>query len=193
MQGRVSKSLKRESSPARTGGRSPCVLTRTWGKHLHLPRGCFRLASNGEGRAPTLIEVGRMRSESDKTNTRMKTRRGVVRRADSEGTRRSPSWGEDSFLSPNKSRPEPAPSTAQWRGTGGTKEQGVRSPSGNSPRRMPSGAPALGADAPQTIRPSTEYLVFLAEPLSAHSPSSRAKLATGHAFKKVLSPPTLKV
>ena len=144
-------------------------------------------------RLDELLPGRRHGTESTPPPTLMKTRKGVVRRADSEGTRRSPSWGKDSFLPPNKSRPEPAPSTAHWRGTGGTKEQGVRSPSGNSPRRMPSGAPALGADAPQTIRPSTEYLVFLAEPLSAHSPSSRAKLATGHAFKKVLSPPTLKV
>ena len=64
------------------------------------------MSVHGEGRAPTLNEVDESRSGSDKINTKMKTRRGVVRWAESEGTRMSPSWGEDSFLSPNKSRPE---------------------------------------------------------------------------------------
>src|SRR3989344_9132307 len=89
---------------------------------------------------------GGIEAEATPPHTLMKWRKGVVRRADSEGTRRSPSWGEDAFLPPNKSRPEPAPSTAQWRGTGGTKEQGVRSPSGNSPEAAAEGGIAFRSE-----------------------------------------------
>ena len=49
---------------------------------------------------------GGKEAEATLPTTLMKTRRGVVRRVESEGTRMNPSWGEDSFLSPNKSRPE---------------------------------------------------------------------------------------
>lgn len=51
-------------------------------------------------------ESGGIEAEATPRHTLMKTRRGVVRRVESEGTRMNPSWGEDSFLSPNKSRPE---------------------------------------------------------------------------------------
>ncbi len=77
--------------------------------------GLFPLASMAKGRAPTRLE-GTFSKVT--TTPLMKTRKGVVRRADSEGTRRSPSWGKESFLPPNKSRPELSPtgeSARIWR------------------------------------------------------------------------------
>jgi hypothetical protein len=56
-----------------------------------------------------------------------------VRRADSEGTRRSPSWGKDSFLPPNKSRPELLRATQECEEQAAQTNLGARSHSGNSP------------------------------------------------------------
>src|SRR3989344_8023138 len=120
---------------ARVGG-VPCTHG-TWGKHLHLPRAVSARSVHALGRTPPQSKARNQKAEAIPPTILMKTRRGVVRWADSVGTRRSPSWGEDSFLSPNKSRPELPSRREGVRGTGGTKEQGVRSPSGNSPRRMP--------------------------------------------------------
>ena len=63
---------------------------------------------------------GGFEAEATPLPTLMKTRKGVVRRADSEGTRRSPSWGKDAFLPPNKSRPELPTRREGVRGIGGS-------------------------------------------------------------------------
>mgnify|MGYP001607196571 CR=1 FL=1 len=49
---RTPRISERESSRARMGGRSPCVITRTWGKHLHLPRAVSARSVHALGRTP---------------------------------------------------------------------------------------------------------------------------------------------
>ena len=128
----------------------------TRGKHLHLPRGCFRLASNGEGRAPTLIEVWRVSSGSDKTNSLMK-RGGVVRRADSEGTRRS-ELGR--VLPLPKREPPRAPDRGrECEDKAAQTNLGARSHSGNSPEAdaegwiaFASGRQPSGENSPETAK-----------------------------------------
>ena len=131
---RKSEGSRRRRACAHGWEKSVCTHT-DLGQAFAFSLGLFPLGASM--RLDELLPGRRHGTESTPPPTLMKTRKGVVRRADSEGTRRSPSWGKDSFLPPNKSRPEPGASKRQWRGTGGTKEQGVRSPSGNSPRRMP--------------------------------------------------------
>jgi hypothetical protein len=97
---------------------------------------------------------------SKKIYIRMQTRRGVVRWADSEGplmravqvcmtttsghndtrqksnARRSPSWGEDSILSPIRGAARARRPQAAGRGYAALKGTGARSPSGNARGRM---------------------------------------------------------
>jgi len=92
------------------------------------------------------------------------------------------SWGEDNFLSQKRAGIERTahflPFEPFARDCPHPRHLGARSLSGNSPRRMPSGAPTLVTDAPQNIRPSTM--------LSKPSPFPLIP------FKKVSSPRKLK-
>ena len=62
-----------------------------------------------KGRRPTNTGATAPRSESDTTKLSYANEEGGCATTESEGTRMRRSWGKDSFLPPNKRRPEHPP------------------------------------------------------------------------------------
>jgi len=127
---------------AREGGASICIQA----------RGCFRYERPWlrDERRPSRSHSHPV-AEATPPTAPMKTRKGVVRRVESEGTRMSPSWG-GGFLPPPKQ--EPPRAAARWRlceEQAAPRNLGARSHSGNSPEADAEGWIAF-ANGPATER-----------------------------------------
>ena len=163
---------------------------------MHSSSGLFPLGVHGEGRAPTLNEVGRARSGSDTTTYTNENEEGGCAKGGIRRNEDEPELGEGFLPSPKQEPPRAVASKRLCEDKAAQTNLGARSHSGNSPEADAEGwiAFANGRTTGGENRPETTGDLYrtahsmLFEPFGAGA-SARPRALPLHAFTPPANPP----